>query len=125
MYTHLCNVLQCPSSTQNFIFSTILAIFKKNSFQSPIRTLVKILEKPETHVKYFLMLYLSAKFQVCWLIQLKVLAIFKKKSFQSLIRPLVQILEKPRTRIKYFFDSLPLCKISGLLVHPFQSSSHI
>jgi len=82
--------------------SEVLAIFKKNSFQGLIMPLVKILKKPETHVKYFLMLYPSAKFHVCWFNHSEVLAIFKKKSFQGPIRSLVQILKKPGTRVKYF-----------------------
>ena len=106
------------------IHSIFLAIFKKNSFQGPIRPLVQFLQKPGTRVKYFLILYFSAKFQVCWfihskvlapspgpwvkfwktssLIHSKVLAIFRKNSFQDPIRTLVQILKNSGTRVKYF-----------------------
>jgi len=45
-----------PSSkfqVPRFIHPKVLAIFGKNSFQDPIRTLIQILENPGTHIKYF------------------------------------------------------------------------
>ena len=82
-----------------FIHSKVLATFKKNSFQDPIRPLVQILENPGARVKNVCMLYLPSKFQVSSFIHPKDPAIFRKKNFEGPIRPLVQILENPGAHV--------------------------
>ena len=53
-----------------------------------------------------------------------ILAIFKKEFSMPHQAPGPNFGET-RDTCQIFFDSLPLCKISGLFVHPFRSSSHI
>ena len=102
MYTHLSNVLQCPSSTQNFIFSNHSSHISEKQFSRPHQAPGPKFRKTCDTCECFLKPYLSEKFQVSKFIHSKALAIFKKNSFLGLIRPLVQSLENPETRAKKF-----------------------
>ena len=87
--------LQKKLQVSTLTHSKVITIFKKNSFQVPIRPLVQILESPETRIKYFLMLYLLKQIWVSRFIHSKVIIMFKKNSFQSPIWPLVHISRNP------------------------------
>jgi len=102
---HLCSKFQ----VSRFIHPKVLAIFRTNSFQDPIRTLVQILENPGTHVKYFCMLYLSVEFQVHRFIPSKVLVILKKKTiFKAPSGPWSKLWKTPGhiSNIFWCFNSL-------------------
>ena len=120
---HVSNIFRYFTSLQNFrplgssiskfqgSKSKVLAIFKKNSFQGPIRPLVQILEKLGTRVKYF---WPPAKFQVCWFIHSKVLAIFKKNSFARPHQAPGPNFGKPRDTCQIIFNALHFKKFAEL-----------
>ena len=97
-----------------FSHPKVLAIFRKNSFQDPIRTLVQILENPGTRVKYFCMLYLSAEFQVHRFIPSKVLVLLKKTQFSRPHQAPGPNFGKLRDTCQISFDDLTLCEILGV-----------
>ena len=109
-----------------FIHLKFLVIFMKNSFHGPIqRALAQILENHGAHVKHFLMPHPAAKFQVSRFIHSRVLALFKKKEFLRPRQAPSPNFGKPWGTCQQFLHALPLLKISGLSIHPLQSSIHI
>ena len=109
-----------------FIYLEVLAPFRKISFRDLVRPLVQISENPVASVKYFQMLHPSVKFQVSRFIHCKDLAIFKKKKyFSKPYKAPGSNFGKPWGTCQIFVYALPLFKISGLQIHPFQISSHI